>query len=489
MREHETTYPCMPHGPVRINDTGASCYFCGIHDPDESHLGTHAVSQCCGRYGEVRSYTRRVNLLNHLRTSHGVLDGSALADEWQETNKNGKNFFSCGFCVSCFSTITEQISHIDTEHWTRRQELSDWSCNNVILGLLSRPGLREAWQGLMVKCQLSLNPQPDFCWDRTMIGDLQLKLEQSRDSAEVLAELAFTQSAYYKNLQPDIGLDGTGDPTERQKDNGGMPLEAEHGLGVVRVVQTPVIRSDHCPSTPIRRCQHIGALGYIPHRWTSNVDNSRLQLSSLLPGRTQVSEILHEPMPTAIQEDDIVAANQPNPIVQSTDPWNRTSSAVAAENTFNRPWTVFTPLEPQNNGTHLQSQSPVDPANGWSGDFDIDYSSLTMTTSTQESSGQFDQDAQSFRVFDTYQMDTPPSSFGDTLASVSSGSAQACQTSPNLVVRLNRKPSRSRIRGYDDEADAVPEVEVNTGQRSRYRYHDDHLRRKRRVNEITDYES
>ncbi len=183
----------MPFGAVEDTGSGPECAFCGIHDPDQSHLLKHNAIPCPGAGRKPLTLSRRSNLVKHL-TLHKIFGEAAfaLAGKWRYDS--GKKAFSCGFCIKLFSTLADRSSHIDNEHWKNGQDMSGWSLTKVIKGLLLQPRLREIWQGCITS-----NPslhESSFRWDLPRAEGLQSKLELGEDSPIDLANLAYGLSNY-----------------------------------------------------------------------------------------------------------------------------------------------------------------------------------------------------------------------------------------------------------------------------------------------------
>lgn len=159
MKEHETVFPCMQ---------------CEDSDPP----------------GKPRSYTRKANLVKHLFDTHNISnpDASAQADTWRKTVK--RKYFSCGFCVSLFYNLADQLNHIDIEHFRRLQDISGWSVSKVIKGLIQQPSVNLFWQNFF---GAGYPRSQDFTWNDSVAKNLQLRLELSVESAEDLATAAISQ--------------------------------------------------------------------------------------------------------------------------------------------------------------------------------------------------------------------------------------------------------------------------------------------------------
>lgn len=191
MKEHETRYPCIPQGHEIHTPHGPECVLCGVLNPDERHYNSHKILQCSNKSLVARSYTRKCHLVNHLKT-HGVSDGSALAEDWRDTLD--KKYFSCGFCIACFHSHTDQLNHIDSAHYKKHQHISEWDANRIILGLLLQPGVQESWRNILT--ENSRCNELGFHWNPIAVKSLQLRLEKCEEPVNNLALAAFNESIY-----------------------------------------------------------------------------------------------------------------------------------------------------------------------------------------------------------------------------------------------------------------------------------------------------
>ncbi|KAL9070758.1 MAG: hypothetical protein Q9161_004692 [Pseudevernia consocians] len=207
IREHEKRYYCIPRESVVVTEGVPRCAFChDVSNPDLRHLNTHSVPECIGR-----QYTRKKTLIKHLEKNHGVDDGSVLAGKCEYTVN--KKYFACGFCVSCFSSLQEQVNHIDA-HYKSSKHIRDWDSDMVIRGLLSQPILNEYWRSA-----LAGNPQLKeswFKWDPKLVKQLQRRLERSQEPTDVMFAATIDQSNYGRG---DAGFAGltTGTSQSMQK--------------------------------------------------------------------------------------------------------------------------------------------------------------------------------------------------------------------------------------------------------------------------------
>ena len=181
MKEHETCFPCVLCGPAST-------------------------------LGKDKKFSRKSNLATHLRESHGESGARAdqCADQWKQTVP--KKAYACGFCVAYFRTLQDQMNHIDNLHYKHSQDISGWDHNNVILGLLSQPDVKVAWQRELASNGLSVS---DCTWQTSVDADLQTMLEMRQDSPEALAAEALRSTDQYKQVADENQSTSTIDPMDQ----------------------------------------------------------------------------------------------------------------------------------------------------------------------------------------------------------------------------------------------------------------------------------
>ena len=126
-------------------------------------------------------------MVNHL-AQHNVFDEAAsdLAEKWKCDRK--RRAFACGFCVKSFTTIMDQLNHIDNEHYKYGQDKSSWDISTVMKGLLHQPKVRKFWERVLASKQLD---EIHFRWDSPAAENLLLELETGHKSGADLALNAF----------------------------------------------------------------------------------------------------------------------------------------------------------------------------------------------------------------------------------------------------------------------------------------------------------
>ena len=155
MKEHETLYPC----------------------------------NMCSKSGKIRSYSRKITLLRHLGTHGYSKDASStLADRWKETHE--KKYFACGFCIFLCTSLTEQLTHIDSEHFRNFRSISDWDTNKVIRGLLLQTNLSPIVQNLLGQ---PFGISENLSWHPSIVHELQLRLQKSTETPDNLARYTVLQ--------------------------------------------------------------------------------------------------------------------------------------------------------------------------------------------------------------------------------------------------------------------------------------------------------
>ncbi len=190
------------------------CPSCETHrtintcDGWKRHMKAHEILYICracedGAPGKSRSYTRRANLAKHLVEDHKSSKSKAaeLADEWRR--KDGRTYYSCGFCVILFQTIMDQLNHIDTKHFRNFQSVSDWDINMVIRGLLLQPEVNTILHkifGIPVNTAIQ-----GLTWNPSAARSLQLRLELSEEPAEDLATAVANHGSWDETIQGRLG--------------------------------------------------------------------------------------------------------------------------------------------------------------------------------------------------------------------------------------------------------------------------------------------
>ena len=195
----------MLSGPQEETEGGFKCILCGILDPSEKHLGEHNI-QICGQ-GVPGSFTckRRVDLVKHLQKCHdvqGKAQGEAIAHKWKETIK--KQAWSCGFCTHLVHTFGDRLKHIAT-HFERGQTLDDWDTTKEIEGLLSQPGMIDAWKRQLGASLLDWEASK-IIWDKQFVKGLRPRLEVGPSNAKHAAALA--KAAYEARRSSGHSLNG-----------------------------------------------------------------------------------------------------------------------------------------------------------------------------------------------------------------------------------------------------------------------------------------
>lgn len=188
MKEHEIVWPCMPNGPFEMAETGLMCALCGSLAPDQIHMAGHSIGDCGDTSTKLRSLSRRINVEKHLSKAHAVPENRTrgLADKWKPTLHKQ---FACGFCVCIFSTIQEQLNHIDIDHFKKGQQITEWSATTVVQSLLLSPKVAVSFQDILLWAPYSVDRDPH--WSEHMADDLQRKLEIAEDAAKILVREAY----------------------------------------------------------------------------------------------------------------------------------------------------------------------------------------------------------------------------------------------------------------------------------------------------------
>ena len=165
----------------------------GTCDGWKRHMKEHEVLYICqdcesSECEENKSYTRRANLAKHLRNRHKYSRSNAEELAQKSERRNGRSFYSCGFCIMLFGNIVEQLHHIDVAHFRRFETVNDWDINKVIRGLLLQPDIddimhRKFGENFRLVIQ-------GLRWKSSIAKTVQLRLELNEESADDLAAAA-----------------------------------------------------------------------------------------------------------------------------------------------------------------------------------------------------------------------------------------------------------------------------------------------------------
>ena len=161
MREHEVVY---------------SCNMCTGNDLEYPYRKKHV-------------YSRRVHLTRHLSAFHDIPHEEAkiMSKKWCA---EARKAYACGFCIQTFRTRSDQLNHIDREHWRHSQDISEWDLNKVIQGLLLQPNIQPIWLRLVRDTSSATR---NFTWNRSDAEGLIERLELGEEPADDLAAAAVSQ--------------------------------------------------------------------------------------------------------------------------------------------------------------------------------------------------------------------------------------------------------------------------------------------------------
>ena len=209
LKKHCEEYYCIPENAVKDTEDGPRCSACDMPDPDPKHLSNHNPPKCVGRH-----FSRMDTLVEHRKRYHpknpqDIDNYSTLAEKSRYTG--GRKKFACGFCVSGFGSLDEQVGHVHKAHYHRSMPPTGYDINKVILGLLS---MNKHWQKLRTD-----NPSlkdSSFMWNSALAKKLQLKLEMSEESANDLYRAAFDNCNYGTNENSYVESFSGTNPTDPQ---------------------------------------------------------------------------------------------------------------------------------------------------------------------------------------------------------------------------------------------------------------------------------
>ncbi|KAI7770161.1 hypothetical protein LZL87_002532 [Fusarium oxysporum] len=115
---------CSPNGPTAIHpEEGLLCVFCGVKNPDKTHLDGHNQSACIERPIEERTYHRKDHLQQHLRLVHMSKFLKWPMDDWKVMTQEVKS--RCGFCGINLTTWASRVDHL-ADHFKAGSTMEHW---------------------------------------------------------------------------------------------------------------------------------------------------------------------------------------------------------------------------------------------------------------------------------------------------------------------------------------------------------------------------
>ncbi|RBA18484.1 hypothetical protein FPRO05_10777 [Fusarium proliferatum] len=115
---------CSPNGPTAMHpEEGLLCVFCGVKNPDKTHLDGHNQSACIERPIEERTYHRKDHLQQHLRLVHMSKFLKWPMDDWKVMTQEVKS--RCGFCGINLTTWASRVDHL-ADHFKAGSTMEHW---------------------------------------------------------------------------------------------------------------------------------------------------------------------------------------------------------------------------------------------------------------------------------------------------------------------------------------------------------------------------
>ena len=287
-----------PHGcPICLKDRSI-----GTCDGWKRHMKEHETlypCNVCAASGKTRSYSRKINLLRHLET-HGFSNdaSSTLADTWKKTHE--KKYFGCGFCVFVCTSLTEQLNHIDSEHFRNFRSISEWDTNKVIRGLLMQSDLSLIMQNLLGQ---PFGTSENLSWHPSIVHELQLRLQESNETTEDLARITVL------HIDWDLTARNTNEPTSALSfgntcQDAPALTSSHHQIGTVNDnhrLWTDL--ASPCRLTSTQHLQHHqhSVQSAAPSHVSLNVVNHQLELFNGQPNRARSNVNDHQQMNLPIE--------------------------------------------------------------------------------------------------------------------------------------------------------------------------------------------
>ena len=115
---------CTPNGPIFMNlGFEPACVYCGLVNPDQSHLATHNHEICEDRLIQDRTYYRKDHLRQHLKLVHNTEFRPQPMDCWKFESREVRS--QCGFCGLTMTNWDQRAEHI-AEHFRTGNTMADW---------------------------------------------------------------------------------------------------------------------------------------------------------------------------------------------------------------------------------------------------------------------------------------------------------------------------------------------------------------------------
>ena len=135
-------------------------------------------------------FSEKWSLVRHLTEVHHLSDDAAYDQAGICQRIETKKAYACGFCIQIFTTLRDQLNHIDNEHWRCNQDISDWDFNKVIQGLLLQPDIQSSWLDRLGDTSSAVQ---DLKWNPPEAQDLILRLGLCEEPAEDLVVAAIAR--------------------------------------------------------------------------------------------------------------------------------------------------------------------------------------------------------------------------------------------------------------------------------------------------------
>ncbi|KAI6783826.1 homeobox and C2H2 transcription factor [Emericellopsis cladophorae] len=118
-------WECSPDGPTLVDadSNKATCVYCGLVNPDATHIAGHDYGECERRAPEERIFYRKDHLQQHLTLVHGAAFQRTSMETWKRQNQLIRS--RCGFCNLAMESWDERVDHI-AEHFKTGRSMADW---------------------------------------------------------------------------------------------------------------------------------------------------------------------------------------------------------------------------------------------------------------------------------------------------------------------------------------------------------------------------
>lgn len=125
-------WTCMAQGSRYERNGESECVFCqSTSNVDQlQHQGCHRIADCMAKPKRERTFTRRDNLIQHLKGFHQAIPCEEVIASWEFQADHSHHAWSCGFCGETLDDWDTRAAHT-AKHFRNGITMSSWDSNRV----------------------------------------------------------------------------------------------------------------------------------------------------------------------------------------------------------------------------------------------------------------------------------------------------------------------------------------------------------------------